>query len=98
MVIYSLLLTVLSLTCVVAKRPNILFIITDDQDGHMESVEHMPLLRKYIMDEGTVYNNHFCTIGPPLKFLFRLRLLNLCQSTLLSQPCEPLVWQGCTQY
>lgn len=29
----------------------------------MESVEHMPLLQKYIIDEGTEYKNHFCTIG-----------------------------------
>jgi hypothetical protein len=29
-----------------AKQPNILFIITDDQDGHMGSIEHMPLLKK----------------------------------------------------
>lgn len=28
-----------------AKRPNILFILTDDQDLRMESVEHMPFLR-----------------------------------------------------
>lgn len=27
-----------------AKKPNILFILTDDQDLHMESVEHMPYL------------------------------------------------------
>lgn len=29
---------------VVCGRPNILFILTDDQDLHMESVEHMPYL------------------------------------------------------
>lgn len=28
-----------------AKRPNILFILTDDQDLHMESVEHMQYLK-----------------------------------------------------
>lgn len=61
--LWSLLWIALSLTCVVAKRPNILFVITDDQDNHMDSIEHMPLLQKYITDEGTVYENHFCTIG-----------------------------------
>lgn len=45
------------------KKPNILFIITDDQDGHMESLEHMPLLQKYIIEQGTTFENHFCTIG-----------------------------------
>ena len=28
-----------------AKRPNILFFLTDDQDLHMESVEHMQYLK-----------------------------------------------------
>lgn len=28
-----------------AKKPNILFILTDDQDLHMESVDHMPYLK-----------------------------------------------------
>lgn len=28
-----------------AERPNILFILTDDQDWHMESVTHMPYLK-----------------------------------------------------
>ncbi|CAD0092287.1 unnamed protein product [Aureobasidium vineae] len=46
-----------------AKQPNILFIITDDQDGHMGSVEHMPLLKKHLIDKGTSYENHFCTIA-----------------------------------
>lgn len=50
-------------TCALAKQPNILFIITDDQDGHMGSVEHMPLLKKHIIDQGTSYENHFCTIA-----------------------------------
>lgn len=49
--------------CLAAKKPNILFIITDDQDSHMESIEHMPLLHKYMIQEGTVFENHFCTIG-----------------------------------
>ncbi|KAG9593354.1 Arylsulphatase, partial [Aureobasidium melanogenum] len=48
---------------VLAKQPNILFIITDDQDGHMGSVEHMPLLKKHLIDKGTSYENHFCTIA-----------------------------------
>lgn len=29
----------------VSSRPNILFILTDDQDWHMESVEHMTYLK-----------------------------------------------------
>lgn len=29
----------------VSSRPNILFILTDDQDWHMESVDHMNYLK-----------------------------------------------------
>lgn len=28
-----------------AKQPNILFVLTDDQDLHMNSVDYMPLLQ-----------------------------------------------------
>lgn len=45
----------------VAKRPNIVLILTDDQDLHMNSMEYMPLTRKLIADQGTEFRNHFCT-------------------------------------
>ena len=46
-----------------AKKPNILFILTDDQDWHMESLNYMPLLHKYIVNEGTLYDRHYCTVA-----------------------------------
>ncbi|KAI6784677.1 uncharacterized protein J7T54_006723 [Emericellopsis cladophorae] len=45
------------------KQPNILFILTDDQDWHMESLQHMPLLQKHLLNEGTLYANHYCTVA-----------------------------------
>lgn len=30
---------------VVAKKPNVVFILTDDQDSHMGAAEHMPYLQ-----------------------------------------------------
>ncbi|CAK7213426.1 hypothetical protein SBRCBS47491_001792 [Sporothrix bragantina] len=45
------------------KKPNILFILTDDQDWHMESMQHMPFLQKYLLHEGTLYSNHYCTVA-----------------------------------
>lgn len=48
---------------VVAKRPNILFILTDDQDIHMESVDHMPYLQSDIVSKGVTFNRHFCTVA-----------------------------------
>ncbi|KAF9885037.1 hypothetical protein FE257_000768 [Aspergillus nanangensis] len=47
----------------VARQPNILFILTDDQDWHMQSLQHMPLLQKYLVSEGTLYANHYCTVA-----------------------------------
>lgn len=43
------------------KKPNIVFILTDDQDLHMQSLDYMPLLRKHLAEEGTLYKRHFCT-------------------------------------
>ena len=45
----------------VASRPNIIFILTDDQDVHLNSLEYMPFVKKHLLDEGTYYNKHYCT-------------------------------------
>lgn len=45
------------------KRPNILFILTDDQDWHMESVDHMPHLKADVVGKGVTYARHFCTVA-----------------------------------
>jgi arylsulfatase A-like enzyme len=42
-------------------RPNIVVILTDDQDLHMDSVDYMPLLKKHIIDHGTFYKHHYCS-------------------------------------
>lgn len=52
------------------KRPNIVFILTDDQDLHMESLDYMPLLRKYITNEGTFYKRHHCFNSYLLSIMF----------------------------
>jgi hypothetical protein len=43
------------------KKPNIVFILTDDQDLHMDSVDYMTLLQKYLVKEGTSYKRHYCS-------------------------------------
>ncbi|KAH8816385.1 alkaline-phosphatase-like protein [Xylogone sp. PMI_703] len=43
------------------RRPNIVFILTDDQDVHLQSLDYMPLLHKYLINEGTLYKRHYCT-------------------------------------
>ncbi|KAK0713927.1 arylsulfatase-like protein [Lasiosphaeria miniovina] len=43
------------------SQPNIVFILTDDQDLHMNSLDYMPLVKKHLIDRGTQYRRHFCT-------------------------------------
>jgi len=42
-----------------AQRPNIVFVLTDDQDA--ASIRHMPLLNSNLMDEGITFKNAFVT-------------------------------------
>ncbi|KAB5585019.1 alkaline-phosphatase-like protein [Coniochaeta sp. 2T2.1] len=44
-----------------SKQPNIVFIMTDDQDLHLESLDYMPSVKKHMTDQGTFYKRHFCT-------------------------------------
>ena len=46
-----------------STRPNILFILTDDQDVHMDSLSYMPYLQKQLIAEGTSFRKHFCTVA-----------------------------------
>ena len=43
------------------ERSNIVVILTDDQDLHMDSVDYMPLLQKHVIDHGTYYKSHYCS-------------------------------------
>lgn len=45
------------------KKPNIVFIFTDDQDYRMNSLDYMPNVQKYLIEEGTTYKNHYATIA-----------------------------------
>uniref|UniRef100_A0A060TCD7 Arylsulfatase n=1 Tax=Blastobotrys adeninivorans TaxID=409370 RepID=A0A060TCD7_BLAAD len=42
-------------------KPNILFILTDDQDRQIDSLKYMPKLQKYLVQEGTEHVSHYCT-------------------------------------
>jgi len=43
------------------SKPNILFVITDDQDLKLDSVAYTPFIQKHIRDKGTSFRNHFVT-------------------------------------
>ncbi|EIN14555.1 Arylsulphatase [Punctularia strigosozonata HHB-11173 SS5] len=42
-------------------EPNILFILTDDQDLRLDSLEYMPFLQRHLIKQGTLFQRHFCT-------------------------------------
>lgn len=46
-----------------AEKPNIVFIFTDDQDYKLNSLDYMPNVQKYLVSEGTVYENHYATVA-----------------------------------
>ncbi|KAF9366857.1 hypothetical protein BGX34_003957 [Mortierella sp. NVP85] len=44
-----------------SRKPNFLVILTDDQDLRMNSLDHLPLIQKYLRDEGTEFTNYYTT-------------------------------------
>ncbi|CAI6098764.1 unnamed protein product [Clonostachys chloroleuca] len=46
-----------------AQRPDIVFIFTDDQDLHLNSLDYMQNVQKLIVDEGTTFTKHFATVS-----------------------------------
>jgi arylsulfatase A-like enzyme len=43
------------------SKPNIVFIITDDQDLHLRSLDYLPYIKKHLIDQGLLYKRHYCT-------------------------------------
>jgi len=45
------------------QKPNIVFILTDDQDLHLNSLDYLPFVRKHLIDRGTSFTRHYCTVA-----------------------------------
>tara|TARA_R110002060_G_scaffold16385_3_gene22784 strand:- start:904 stop:1209 length:306 start_codon:yes stop_codon:yes gene_type:complete len=45
------------------KKPSFVFSMTDDQDKLLDSMQALPLTKKKIGQQGTTYDQHFCTIA-----------------------------------
>ncbi len=57
-----------------AKQPNIIFILTDDQDRRLGSLDYMPQLQRHVVAEGLTSVNHYGTVAlccPARATLFR---------------------------
>ncbi|KAJ3498525.1 hypothetical protein NLG97_g1050 [Lecanicillium saksenae] len=45
------------------RKPNFIFILTDDQDQQLGSLDYMPFVKKHVKNEGTTFTKHFCTVS-----------------------------------
>ncbi|KAL4898730.1 alkaline-phosphatase-like protein [Aspergillus ambiguus] len=43
------------------NRPNFIFVVTDDQDLQLGSIDYMPLTLGHLKQKGTFFSNHFVT-------------------------------------
>lgn len=46
-----------------SQKPNFIFIMTDDQDLHLNSLDYMPSLREHFTEKGTTFENHYTTVS-----------------------------------
>jgi len=47
----------------IPTKPNFIFIMTDDQDLHMDSLKYMPAVQKHFGNGGTFHEKHYCTVS-----------------------------------
>lgn len=45
----------------VLARPNFVFVLTDDQDVHMGSLDYMPEVQQHLIAKGAQFDKHYCT-------------------------------------
>ncbi|KAI1395936.1 Arylsulphatase [Hypoxylon fuscum] len=43
------------------RQPNVVFVLTDDQDVHLSSLDYMPLVKKHLLERGTSFKKHYAT-------------------------------------
>ena len=46
-----------------ARKPNFVLIMSDDQDVHLNLLDHMPLLQSHMTEQGTKFTKHYCTVA-----------------------------------
>ncbi|KAI0484810.1 arylsulfatase precursor [Xylariaceae sp. FL0804] len=59
----ALALTNAGLASAASKKPNFVLIMTDDQDSLMDSLSYQPAVQQHFMEQGTTFDNHFCTVA-----------------------------------
>ncbi|KAI1326845.1 Arylsulphatase [Xylariaceae sp. FL0255] len=43
------------------SHSNLILVLTDDQDVHLDSLKYMPLVKKHLVEQGTYFSKHYCT-------------------------------------
>ncbi|KAK9419916.1 putative Arylsulfatase [Seiridium unicorne] len=46
-----------------SPKPNFIFIMTDDQDLHLSSMDYMPAVDRHFTKEGTTFDKHYATVS-----------------------------------
>ena len=71
------------------RQPNIIFILTDDQDSKLGSLDYMPNVQKSLVAEGISVDNHFATVAqccPSRASLFRGQAAHNTNNTHVMAP------------
>jgi N-acetylglucosamine-6-sulfatase len=46
-----------------SNQPNVVFILSDDQDARMDSLSHMQQVQSLLMDQGTQFTKHYAHVA-----------------------------------
>ncbi|KAJ3547397.1 hypothetical protein NM208_g1529 [Fusarium decemcellulare] len=46
-----------------AQKPNVVFILTDDQDKRLGSLDYLPRINEHLTNAGITFNHHYCTVS-----------------------------------
>mmetsp|Transcript_28022 Transcript_28022/g.82035 ORF Transcript_28022/g.82035 Transcript_28022/m.82035 type:complete len:321 (-) Transcript_28022:1032-1994(-) len=82
-----------------AERPNIIFILADDQSTMLDSLEHMPKLRRLVVEEGVDVQNTFAATPvccPSRSSIYTGRYIHnigVYNNSAGSGGCSSLRWQ-----
>lgn len=82
----------------VATLPNVVFILTDDQDVHLGSLSYQPLVQKHLIDEGLTLQRHFCTVALCCPSRVNLWTGRAAHNTNVTDVNPPYGKYGCHRY
>jgi N-acetylglucosamine-6-sulfatase len=74
-------------------RPNFVFVITDDQDVHMNSLEYMPEVQEHLIAKGTTFDKHYCT-GMLISIQDMYLRLTRARAVAICCPSRVNLWTG----